>query len=100
MGGSLQASEVGDDVTALGLLQKSGAGSESDMESEESKNGEVLLSEGEEQEEVGGSAFRKLMASAVEQSRRMPVVSQVLNARANYLLCKERNFGRSTVLKY
>ena len=34
----------------------------------ESEDDEVLVSEGEEQEEVGGSTFRKLMANAVEKS--------------------------------
>ena len=60
---------MGGDATALGLLQKS---AESDQErapdSEESENDAVLVSEGEELEEVNVSAFRKLMASAVEQS--------------------------------
>ena len=60
-----ESSEVEEDVTALGLLQGSGAGSASDLESE-SGNDEVLVSEGEEEEEVDKSAFRKLMASAVE----------------------------------
>ena len=63
-----EPSEVEEDVTALGLSQRNGAGSASDLESEESENDEVLVSEGEEQEEVDESAFGKLMASAVEQS--------------------------------
>ena len=57
-----------EDVTALGLFQRSGAGSASDLESVESEGDEVLVSEGEEQEEVDESAFVKLMASAIEQS--------------------------------
>ena len=64
---------MGEDVTALGLLQRSGTGSASNLESasedSESENDKVLVSEGEEQEEVDESAFGKLMASAVEQSR-------------------------------
>ena len=38
-----------EDVTALGLFQRGGAGSASDLASEESENDEVLVSEGEEQ---------------------------------------------------
>ena len=38
-------------------------------ESDESEDDEVLVSEGEEQEEVDESAFEKLITSALEQSR-------------------------------
>ena len=54
-----ESSEVEEDVTALGLLQRSGAGSapnlESASEDSESENDEVLVNEGEEQEEVSSS---------------------------------------------
>ena len=62
------------------MLQLSGCyrGSESDLESEESENDEVLVSEGEGQEEADESAFGKLIASAVEQSQCMPVASRVI----------------------
>ena len=63
-----ESSEVEEDVTALGLFQRGGAGSASDLESEESENDEVLISEGEEQEEVDESTFEKLTADAIEQS--------------------------------
>ena len=59
---------MGEDATALGFLRRSGAGSASVLEPEESENDGVLESEGEEQEEVDESAFGKLMASVVEQS--------------------------------
>ena len=65
-----ESPEVEKDVTALGLLQGSaGSDQERASDSEESENGEVLVSEGEELEEVDESPSRKLMASAVEQSR-------------------------------
>ena len=52
------------------MLQRSaGSDQERASDSEESENGEVLVSEGEELEEVDESPSRKLMASAVEQSR-------------------------------
>ena len=59
-----------EDVTALAprLLQR-GADQGRDSATEESENGEVLVCEGEELEAVGESAFGKLMASAVEQSK-------------------------------
>ena len=61
------SSEVEEDVTAIGLLQRS-AGSvsnESDLEeSEDDELEDVLVSEGEELEEVDESAFGRLMASA------------------------------------
>ena len=66
-----ESPEAEEDVTATGLLQqRAGPGSVpvSD-ESEESRDGEVLVGEGEELKEVGGSAFARLMAGAVEQSR-------------------------------
>ena len=63
-----ESSEVEEDVTALGLFQRGEAGSASDLESEESENDEVLISEGEEQEEVDESTFEKLTADAIEQS--------------------------------
>ena len=91
-----EASEVEEDVIALGLLQRSGAGSESDLETEESENDEVLVSEGEEQEEVDESAFGKLIARAVEQSRF--VYQWFLRCLMLELsaMCGG-NFGRSTV---
>ena len=41
-------------------------------ESDESEGDEVIVSEGEEQEEVDESAFEKLIMSALEQSRYRP----------------------------
>ena len=62
----ISSAQVEEDVTAIGLLQQS-AGAESD-ESDESEDEleDVLVSEGEELEEVDESAFGRLMASAVE----------------------------------
>ena len=61
-----ESSEAEEDVTALWLLQRSaGSDQERASDSEESENGEVLVSEGEELEEVDESPSRKLMASAV-----------------------------------
>ena len=75
------SSEVEEDVTAVGLLQQS-AGSvsnESDLEeSEDDELEDVLVSEGEELEEVDESAFGRLMASAVEQSRYVWVLKCLL----------------------
>ena len=94
MGGSPQASEVGEDIAALRLLRRSGAGSESDSESE-SENDGVLMSEGEEQEEVDESSFGNLMTSAVERS--MCVCQWFLRCLMPELtIChidRERNFG-------
>ena len=59
-----------EDVIASALLQRSAADSDSEQISDpESENDEVLVSEGEELEEVDESAFGKLMAGAVEQSK-------------------------------
>ena len=61
-----------EDATAPGLLQRSAdSHQERASDSEESENDGVLVSEGEELEEVDESASRKLMARTVEQSRRM-----------------------------
>ena len=62
-----ESSEVEEDVTAIGLLQHS-----VDLvldEPEESEDEDLLVSEGEELEEVDKSAFGRLMVSAVVQSR-------------------------------
>ena len=91
------SSEVEKDVTAPALLQRSAVDSDSEQISDsESVNDEVLVSEGGELEEVDESAFGKLVAGAVEQSR--CVIAQVLGAKANF--CRETSFGRSTVLRY
>ena len=60
------SSEEEEDVVAIGLLQ---GNHDADLSSDESEDDEVLVSEGEELEEVDESAFEKLMASAVKQSR-------------------------------
>jgi hypothetical protein len=52
------------DAVAIGLIQES-AGSESD----ESEDDDVIVSEGEELEQVDESAFGLLMASAARESR-------------------------------
>ena len=63
-----ESSEEEEDVTAIGLLQPKRSADSAD-ESDESEDDEVLVSEGEEQEEVDESAFEKLIMSALEQSR-------------------------------
>ena len=94
-----ESSEVEEDVTALGLLQRSGAGSASNLESasedSESEIDEVLVSEGEEQEEVDESAFGKLMAGAVEQSRCV-FHCQVPNTRSSELTIYHWHVGKQT----
>ena len=61
------SSEVEEDVTASALLQRSAVDSDSEQISDpESENDVVLVSEGEELEEVDESAFGKLMAGAIE----------------------------------
>ena len=75
-----ESPEVEEDVVAPGFLQRSVADSAPDSESEESENDGVLVGEGEE---VGESAFGKLMASAVEQSRCVWFLKR--DARTNYL---------------
>ena len=64
-----ESSEEEEDITVIGLQQRTrSAGSVSD-ESDESEDDEVLVNEGEEQEEVDESAFEKLMTSALKQPR-------------------------------
>ena len=68
-----ESSEEEEDITAIGLQQRTRsavADSVSDeSDASESEDDEVLVSEGEEQEEVDESAFEKLITSALEQSR-------------------------------
>ena len=90
-----ESSKKEEDVTAIGLLQRSGGlGSVPESsESDESEDDEVLVSEGEELENFDESAFGRLMASAVEQSR---CVSQVPGGVPGLTICWET----STVLKF
>ena len=92
-----ESSEVEEDVTAPGLLQKSTDQERADSSSEESWDDEVLVSEPEELDEIDESAFAKLMASAVEQ----PGCVRFLECLVPELtICRETNSGRSTMLKY
>ena len=70
-------SEEEEDVTAIGLVQSECPAPD---EFDESEDDEVVVSEGEEVEEVDESAFVRLMASAAEQSRCVSMVSEVFNA--------------------
>lgn len=80
-----ESSEEEEDVTAIGLIQKG-----SDSESDESDDDEVIVSEGEEFEQANDSAFRKLMASAVEESRCVwPSNCSNTCSRTNYLVEKQ-----------
>ena len=63
-----ESSEEEEDVTAIGLLQLERSADSAD-EPDESENDEVLVSEGEDQEEVEESAFEKLIIGALEQLR-------------------------------
>ena len=70
-----ESSEEEEDVTAIGLLQRTrsadsvSASDESDNSDAELEDDEVLVSEEEEMEEVDESAFEELIKSALEQSR-------------------------------
>ena len=61
------------DITAIGLLQRTRSAdlvsASDESNNSEPEDDEVLVSEEEELEEVGESAFEKLIKSALEQPR-------------------------------
>ena len=76
------SSEEEEDVVAIGLLQ---GNHDADLSSDESEDDEVLVSEGEELEEVDESAFEKLMASVQPHIIDQAVILRVAAALAEFL---------------
>ena len=70
-----ESSEEEEDITAVGLLQRTrtrsvdSVSASDESGNSESEDDEVLVSEEEEAEEVDESAFEKLINSSLEQSR-------------------------------
>jgi hypothetical protein len=81
-----ESSDEEEDVLAVGLVIQGSANSAFD-ESDDDEDDDVWVSEGEEVQQANESAFARLMASAVTQSRCVwsPLSSQSLDVETNCL---------------